>query len=99
MGIRSRAAVVGLSLVAGCLLLSAGAGQPSLAKELSAKAPVLPPLGNLLVSRSLYSGTAATVTIGQPLPGGGVAVADGSYPGVWSNEGPDASFGVTSPMF
>jgi len=99
MGIRSRMAFVGLSLVAGAFLVSAGAGEPGVAKELCVKAPVLPPLGNLLVSRSLYSGTASTVTIGQPLPGGGVAVADGSYPGVWSNEGPDSSFGVTSPMF
>jgi hypothetical protein len=24
---------------------------------------------------------------------------DGSYPGVWANEAPDASFGVTSPIF
>jgi hypothetical protein len=58
-----------------------------------------PPLGDLLLSRSVYSGTASTVTIGQALPGGGTAVADGTYPGVWANEGPDSSFGVTSPIF
>src|SRR5215471_2024667 len=63
----------------------------------AAAAPITP--GHLLVTRSVYQGTAATVTIGQPLPGGGVAVADGSYPFVWSNEGPDPSFGVTSPIF
>ena len=28
-----------------------------------------------------------------------LAAADGSYPGVWANEVPDASFGVTSPIF
>lgn len=28
-----------------------------------------------------------------------LAAADGSYPGVWANETPDASFGVTSPIF
>jgi hypothetical protein len=55
--------------------------------------------GNLLVSESVYSGTAATVTVGQPLPGGGTAVANGSYPFVWQNEGPDPSFGVTSPIY
>ena len=27
------------------------------------------------------------------------AVSDGNYVTVWSNEGPDASFGVTSPIF
>src|SRR5262249_28238755 len=35
--------------------------------------------GNLVVSRSVYTGTAGTVTVGSPLPGGGTAVADGSY--------------------
>jgi hypothetical protein len=122
---------------------------------------------NLVVSRSVYQGTAPLVTVGQTLPGavattfksgatttsgivasvsgllagnpvqitvGGVAhtvtltsvntntktiawtpplptaplsgnpclplaAADGSYPGVWANEVPDASFGVTSPIF
>jgi len=60
-----------------------------------------PPTGNLLVSRSVYAGDASTVTIGQKLPGGGskLAVADGTYPGVWNNEAQDASFGVTSPIF
>jgi hypothetical protein len=29
----------------------------------------------------------------------GVAVADGTYPTVFNNDGPDASFGVTSPIF
>jgi hypothetical protein len=28
-----------------------------------------------------------------------LAAVDGSYPGVWANETPDASFGVTSPIF
>jgi hypothetical protein len=63
--------------------------------------------GNLLLSESVYTGSASTVTIGQPLPGGGQggkpgsgnAVADGSYPGVWANESPDPSFGVTSPIY
>jgi len=54
--------------------------------------------GNLVVTRSVYSGTAATITIGQALPGGGSAIVDGAYPYVWSNEAPDASFGITSPV-
>jgi hypothetical protein len=122
---------------------------------------------NLLVSRSVYQGTAPLITVGQPLPGavattfkagatvttgvvasvsslatgnpvqitvGGVAhivtltsvntatkaiawtpalpsapasgnpclplaAANGSYPGVWANETPDPSFGVTSSIF
>jgi hypothetical protein len=58
-----------------------------------------PPSGNLLITRTIYTGTSATVAIGQALPGGGKAVVDGSYPNVWSNEGPDGSFGVTSPIF
>lgn len=54
--------------------------------------------GDLIVSTSEYQGSASTVTIGQPLPGGGNAVANGTYPGVFENAGPDASFGVTSPI-
>src|ERR1039457_459331 len=54
--------------------------------------------GNLVVTRSVYSGDASSVTIGQALPGGGVAVADGTYPGVFANETPDPSFGITSPI-
>jgi len=122
---------------------------------------------NLVVSRSVYQGTASLITVGQTLPGavattfksgatttsgivasvsglvvgnpvqitvGGVAhtvtlttvtsatktiawtpalptaplsgnpclplaAVNGNYPGVWANEAPDASFGVTSPIF
>ncbi|GAC1337248.1 MAG: hypothetical protein NVSMB18_01860 [Acetobacteraceae bacterium] len=55
--------------------------------------------GDLVVSRSVYSGTASTVTVGQTLPGGGVAVANGTYPGVFANAAADSSFGVTSPIY
>jgi hypothetical protein len=58
-------------------------------------------LGNpfeLLVSTSVYEGTAATVTVGQALPGGGTAVSNGIYPFVFNNDTPDSSFGVTSPI-
>ena len=44
--------------------------------------------GDLIVSTSEYQGPASTVTIGQPLPGGGNAIANGSYPGVFENAGP-----------
>lgn len=55
--------------------------------------------GNLIVSRTVYVGNASTVTIGQALPGGGHAIADGSFPNVFRNETVDSSFGVTSPIF
>jgi hypothetical protein len=56
--------------------------------------------GNLIVSRSVYEGTAATVTVGQALPGTDAgAVADGTYPTVFQNASVDSSFGVTSPIF
>ena len=42
--------------------------------------------GNLVVSRSVYQGTATTVIVGQPLPGGGTAVADGTYPDVFKTK-------------
>ena len=78
----------------------------------------------LVLSRSVYEGTSATVTVGQTLPpgcvagtvnipvlpvdGGGTtpvkvscatATADGTFPTVFNNDGPDGSFGVTSPIF
>ena len=46
--------------------------------------------GNLIVSRTVYAGNAGTVTVGQTLPGGGKAVADGAFPNVFKNESPDA---------
>jgi phosphodiesterase/alkaline phosphatase D-like protein len=57
--------------------------------------------GNLLVSESIYSGSAGTVTVGSPLPGAGglTAAANGAYPGVFANNTVDGSFGVTSPVF
>jgi hypothetical protein len=57
------------------------------------------PSGNLIVSRTVYAGTAATVSVGQELPGGGLAIANGTFPDVFKNEIPDPSFGVTSPIF
>ena len=77
--------------------------------------------GTLVLSRSVYAGSASTVTVGETLPPGcvartvsvpllaggtasvkvkcGVAVADGTYPTVFNNDGPDGSFGITSPIF
>ena len=55
--------------------------------------------GNLIVSRSVYTGTASTVTVGQALPGGGTAIANGTYPNVFNNDAPDSSFGITAPIF
>ncbi len=64
--------------------------------------------GNLVVSRSVYTGDATTVKIGQKLPGNCPATAtcptatatnDGTYPNLWNNAKVDASFGVTSPIF
>jgi hypothetical protein len=55
--------------------------------------------GNLIVSRTVYAGTAGTVTAGQTLSGGGKAVADGSFPNVFKNESVDPAFGVTAPIY
>ncbi len=55
--------------------------------------------GSLIVTRTAYAGNASTVTVGQALPGGGHAIADGSFPNVFKNESPDPSFGVSSPIF
>ena len=75
----------------------------------------------LVLSRSVYAGTAGTVTVGETLPPGCVAgtvtlpllaggtanvkvrcsaaVANGTYPTVFNDNGADGSFGVTSPIF
>jgi hypothetical protein len=55
--------------------------------------------GDLVISSSVYAGTASTITVGQALPGGGTAVVNGSYPNVWANETPDPSFGIAAPIF
>ena len=64
--------------------------------------------GNIVVSRSVYTGTASTVTVGQKLPpncpataacGTGTATNDGTYPNVFLNAKVDGAFGVTSPIF
>ena len=60
--------------------------------------------GDLLVSRSVYSGTPETVTVGMTLPPGctsgcATAIADGTYPQVFNNDTVDASFGVSSKIF
>ena len=59
----------------------------------------------LFLTRSVYSGNNATVTVGQYLPPGATvanrvkAIANGSYPGVFNNDSVDGSFGVTSPIY
>ena len=64
-----------------------------------APAPPNAPSGSLFITRSVYTAPASTITVGQTLPGGGMAVANGSYPFVFNNDKPDGSFGVTSPIF
>jgi hypothetical protein len=54
----------------------------------------------ILVTRSTYTGTAQTVPFNPgSLPNNAASVADGTFPAVFDNETPDASFGVTSPIF
>ncbi len=70
--------------------------------------------GNIVLSRSVYTGDSSTIVIGQMLPplcpttascGTGVASDNGAYPSlansnnVWNNDKPDGSFGITSPVF
>lgn len=55
--------------------------------------------GNVVVSRTVDDGNAANVQVGQLLPTGVPAIADGSYPAVFDNDSPDSSFGITSQIF
>ena len=52
----------------------------------------------LLVSAAVYAGKASTVTVGQTLPTGAAAVANGTYPAVFNNVSVDSNFGVTAPI-
>jgi hypothetical protein len=52
----------------------------------------------LLVSTAIYAGKPSTVKVGQILPTGAAAVADGSYPSVFNNVAVDSNFGVTAPV-
>ena len=81
-------------VVAGC----GGSSQSNTTPVFAQAAPYFTS-GNLLITRTVYSGTASTVTVGQTLPGGGVAITNGTFPNVFQNETPDASFGITSPIF
>jgi hypothetical protein len=64
--------------------------------------------GNLVLSRSAYTGDATTLTVGQKLPPNcpatatcptATATSTGAFPNVWNNDTVDGSFGVTSPIF
>ena len=58
--------------------------------------------GDLIVSKTIYSdtGAAAGLVAGTSiLPNGGTAIGDGSFANVFTNETPDASFGVTSAIY
>jgi hypothetical protein len=66
--------------------------------------------GNIVVSRSVYTPTPASVVVGQTLPPGCVAnkankvtcapaALDGTFPTVFNNIVPDPAFGITSPIY
>ena len=83
----------------------------ALAAGIAASAQTAFTPGNLVVSRSSYAGTSATVTIGETLPPNcvastknkvtcGAAVVNGTFPEVFNNViSADPSFGITSPIF
>lgn len=81
-----------------------------LATGLNVSAQMVMTPGNLVVSRSVYAGTANSVTVGQVLPPGCVpntankvtcsnANVNGVYPYVFNNISADAAFGITSPLY
>jgi len=99
------------NLSSGLLVFAALAGEASVALAQSFSGFTQ---GNLVVSRSVYTGDFTTVTAGQPLPpvcpstaacGTGKASDNGMYPSaaytnnVWNNNKVDGSFGITSPLY
>ena len=85
---RSASSYVWLSAVLGTIAL-----------PLHAKAGSFTP-GDLVVASSTYTDTGAVagLALGDPLVGGGNAVATGANLNVFFNSTPDGSFGVTSPI-
>ncbi len=94
----------GMGLLAIAAMTGSGAAQ---ARQMTSNAATFFSPGNLILSRSVYAGNAATVTVGQALPpvcGSGTsctgkATNDGTYPNVWFNDLVDGSFGITSPIY
>ena len=78
--------------------LVAAVALTSVAAGLFAQTPIFTP-GNIVVSRTTYTGSTATVPFPGSLPNNAPSVADGNFPGVFNNETPDGAFGVTSPIF
>src|SRR5260370_30881020 len=78
--------------------LAAAVALTTVAAGLFAQTPIFTP-GNIVVSRTTYTGNTATVPFPGSLPNNAPSVADGNFPGVFNNETPDAAFGVTSPIF
>jgi uncharacterized repeat protein (TIGR01451 family) len=78
--------------------VSAGNDSITLSVNVGTAAPITAP-NNLIVSRSVYTGTALTVPFPGTLANGAASAHDGTYPGVWGNETPDPAFGVTSPIY
>ncbi len=79
--------------VATAILAYAGTSRPS-----ALGTPHFVP-NRIIVTRSTYTGAAQTVPFPGYLPNNAASVADGTFPGVFDNETPDGSFGVTSPIF
>jgi hypothetical protein len=98
---RWRLAMVGAVtvLTTGSLIAAANTGAAASGPRHSFFSP-----GNLLVSESVYVKKPGTIVPGETvLPPGctsGCATANSSaaYPGVWSNDSVDGSFGITSPI-
>jgi hypothetical protein len=55
--------------------------------------------GSVVVAETSYPAAGdPAVTVGQPLPEGGNAIADGKYPEVFNNDTVDGSFAVSTPV-
>ena len=99
---RKRAALV-LASLCGAALVAAGANGAYARAGDDGGRFFMP--GNLVVSRSVYTGTPGLLQPGVTvLPPGcttgcATATSDGTYPQVWNNDLADASFGITSPVF
>jgi hypothetical protein len=84
-------------LVAGVSLLALLGAAATAGAKSSPTHPFVP--GSLVIADTTYPAAGdPAVTVGQPLPEGGSAIADGKYPEVFNNDTVDGSFAVSTPL-
>ena len=91
-----RARTIQTGAAAACTLALLAAAPAAGAKSFPAH-PFVP--GSVVIADTTYPAAGdPALTVGQPLPEGGNAIADGKYPEAFNNDSVDGSFAVSTPL-